>query len=458
MLPLAQLAKYTASAADSTAGTSNKEGNSSETSVVPSSCSGADGDGGFVHSTSTRVGVRRVGGKCAPPADHTRNFYCCTSTSTALSPSASRGDCSSVLVKPSKDDESDEPRGWDVKGRANLFSADDGVASSRGGTYSDASGLESPQSVGVNIDGVSVLSSENFAAESLHGEGEESLLGDFLDDLSSDNKAPRADASFSTTSTTAAVVGNDVKANSQQQLQQQQQQRFVDVGNVLHEKTQWQLRALRAENELASLRAQYGGGTESADLAENPASATTTTKLAADKTTSKNRGANDMRAPFSEPASGTSAAAASSVESDSGSQYSDRDCFIPTRLPAARRRGSAPLRSSPTASTSSAQELDGVVKQASGFSRGAGNCRVDEELGGKPWQEQREEIASLKEELRKAEIRQAAVEATAASVLQRARAAELSRDVKEIQVRSSCNKSHIVMIPLSEFFLVGYYK
>lgn len=47
----------------------------------------------------------------------------------------------------------------------------------------------------------------------------------------------------------------------------------------------------------------------------------------------------------------------------------------------------------------------------------------------------REEIAELKENLRRAELRHAAAEATAASVLQRARAAELARDVKEIQVR-----------------------
>lgn len=46
-----------------------------------------------------------------------------------------------------------------------------------------------------------------------------------------------------------------------------------------------------------------------------------------------------------------------------------------------------------------------------------------------------EEVVSLKEKLRKAEIRQAAAEATASSVLQRAKAAELSREVKEIQVR-----------------------
>lgn len=47
----------------------------------------------------------------------------------------------------------------------------------------------------------------------------------------------------------------------------------------------------------------------------------------------------------------------------------------------------------------------------------------------------RNEIAELKENLRKAELGHAAAEATAASVLQRARAAELSRDVKEIQVK-----------------------
>lgn len=44
------------------------------------------------------------------------------------------------------------------------------------------------------------------------------------------------------------------------------------------------------------------------------------------------------------------------------------------------------------------------------------------------------EVGALKQELELAAIRQAAAEATAAAVLDRARAAELSRDVKEIQV------------------------
>lgn len=48
----------------------------------------------------------------------------------------------------------------------------------------------------------------------------------------------------------------------------------------------------------------------------------------------------------------------------------------------------------------------------------------------------REEIVHLKENLRQAEIRQAAAEATITSVTQRARAAEVSREVKEIQVRN----------------------
>lgn len=47
-----------------------------------------------------------------------------------------------------------------------------------------------------------------------------------------------------------------------------------------------------------------------------------------------------------------------------------------------------------------------------------------------------EEIVSLKGNLRRAEIRQAAAEATASSVLQRAQTAELSREVKEIQART----------------------
>ncbi|CAM9571693.1 unnamed protein product, partial [Ectocarpus sp. 8 AP-2014] len=48
----------------------------------------------------------------------------------------------------------------------------------------------------------------------------------------------------------------------------------------------------------------------------------------------------------------------------------------------------------------------------------------------------REEIVHFKENLRQAELRQAAAEATIASVTQRARAAEVSREVKEIQIRN----------------------
>lgn len=59
------------------------------------------------------------------------------------------------------------------------------------------------------------------------------------------------------------------------------------------------------------------------------------------------------------------------------------------------------------------------------------NC---ENSDGRSRQELEEEIASLKEELKKAELKQATTEATVASLLQRARAAELARDVKEIQV------------------------
>lgn len=59
------------------------------------------------------------------------------------------------------------------------------------------------------------------------------------------------------------------------------------------------------------------------------------------------------------------------------------------------------------------------------------NC---ENSDGRSRQDLEEEIASLKKELKKAELKQATTEATVASLLQRARAAELARDVKEIQV------------------------
>lgn len=90
----------------------------------------------------------------------------------------------------------------------------------------------------------------------------------------------------------------------------------------------------------------------------------------------------------------------------------------------------------------------GKVGVAQQQTEGAGNDDYHELLCGSDKQREQEtvthrllrkDIVELKENLRQAELRQAAAEATAASVLQRARAAELSRDVKEIQVRLSIN-------------------
>ena len=63
------------------------------------------------------------------------------------------------------------------------------------------------------------------------------------------------------------------------------------------------------------------------------------------------------------------------------------------------------------------------------------NNVFDEDGRERSYRQLEEEIVSLKRNLRRAEIRQAAAEATASSVLQRAQAAELSREVKEIQAR-----------------------
>ena len=63
-----------------------------------------------------------------------------------------------------------------------------------------------------------------------------------------------------------------------------------------------------------------------------------------------------------------------------------------------------------------------------------GGTPVCEEIERRSRRDLEEEIVSLKQKLRNAELKQAAAEATATSVLQRARAAEVARDAKDIQV------------------------
>lgn len=77
---------------------------------------------------------------------------------------------------------------------------------------------------------------------------------------------------------------------------------------------------------------------------------------------------------------------------------------------------------------------DRAVGGGGGDSRVAGGDEPGKD-GPNAHQLLRQEVEELKEKLRDTELRHAAAEATAVSVLQRARAAEMSRDVKEIQVR-----------------------
>lgn len=79
------------------------------------------------------------------------------------------------------------------------------------------------------------------------------------------------------------------------------------------------------------------------------------------------------------------------------------------------------------------EQISGVG--STGRSPLASSNAIDEDGRERSHRLLEEEIVSLKEDLRRAEIRLAATEATASSVLQRAQAAELSREVKEIQVR-----------------------
>lgn len=272
-----------------------------------------------------------------------------------------------------------------------------------------------------NDDASSQLNHQDDAYDSAH------MLDDLTCDLSSRgdatttravqrvNGAMSYDENFSskshTTIDTTTVVGryDDVDGSAPQQ-----QHPFVKVAN---ERTR-RLGALKAESELVVQRPRQASFGNNNNLI--PAVATKGEVSEHDA-----RYSNRARAPFAEPLSEISVAA-SGFEFDGHAPTSE----TPPSSEIARRDDVGTALDRPGEVVRFREEAQ--RPHADSSSRRNDASRFDEDGDRVRWL--LEEVKSLKEELTRTQIRQAAAEATAASVLQRARAAELSRDVKEIQV------------------------
>jgi len=239
------------------------------------------------------------------------------------------------------------------------------------------------------------------------------------------------------------------------------------VEHLLQERRRWKLRAFESEHELRSLHARMEQKDSTARTVEpRPAPPTETNDSNA---TPKGPGS------FGESMISDLSAAESGFELDdrwqatSGSE-SSAAAALGSGLSSSPGRGEKrhllqSLETAETAETASegrsleATDERGSIRSPAGGARrfdgaaGAkdtrsdrvvcGNCDLRVSWGEAPGEHGandanqllRQEVEELKEKLRGTELRHAAAEATAVSVLQRARSAEMSRDVKEIQVR-----------------------
>lgn len=205
------------------------------------------------------------------------------------------------------------------------------------------------------------------------------------------------------------------------------QKRLVEFADLRNEQTHWQQRTPLSKNGLALGHARHVS-IEGANAVPTPK------RSGSSSARSKLLHASDMpdiiRAPYSEPPS-ESSAAASDFEPDDVPNCGPTEGFSSS----ATRVGHGEFvqrNSSKTASKhfpGPLRETTGEVASQLADSR---HAFFDDSL--------RTEIDSLKEDLRRKEIRLAAAEATAASEVRRARAAELARDVKEIQVQNSFSR------------------
>lgn len=230
------------------------------------------------------------------------------------------------------------------------------------------------------------------------------------------------------------VAGDFVRRKSQRDVE-----RLEEVAALLRSKNHWKLRAIRAENELVSVRNGMEDSNNLFGLA-SPASPAKSSAVEHVHNSSED-GTNSIALELSGDGPRSDFSRASSCfhcdgERKNGSAGSKGS--PPSTLGKESNCGKVALSS--LGSKKSTTRKHSIRNEGSGVSDGCDSPgqHMHSYFGDNkpflqaPW---RQEIDCLKEELRKAEIRQAVAEATATSILQRARAAELSRDVKEIQVR-----------------------
>lgn len=239
----------------------------------------------------------------------------------------------------------------------------------------------------------------------------------------------------------------------------------IDAGHVTHlldERRRWKLRAFESEHELRSLNASLERRSTAEEVVgRRPAAPTKNEDLPA---TEQEPGSfcESMSSEVSAAESGfelddhrwqttsesESSPAADSASGSSSSAGRSRGETRPVEVLEAASQvwGSEPAPEKPDRSPANAAPRldDGAAGANDACSdrpvSGDGGLRVlcsDEpgEDGADAHRRLRREFDQLKEKLRETELRHAAAEATAVSNLQRARAAEMSRDVKEIQVR-----------------------
>lgn len=227
---------------------------------------------------------------------------------------------------------------------------------------------------------------------------------------------------------------------------QREERRLEEVTTLLRKNNHWKLRAIRAENDLASLR-KWMANSENIFGFTSPISPAKSTVIQRSHSTSEDGPKSSTQERFGDGPRLDSSSASKlfpccgerSNNNSAGSEGSS------TSFPGKASNGGEVTPSSSLGSRTRTKRNHITRNEDSGGSDGCDyfGCRNMHSYFGDekplPKARRRQEMDCVKYELRKAEIRQAAAEATVTSMLQRARAAELSRDVKEIQVRNQKN-------------------
>ncbi|CAM9116113.1 unnamed protein product, partial [Scytosiphon promiscuus] len=235
------------------------------------------------------------------------------------------------------------------------------------------------------------------------------------------------------------------------------------ISHLIQERRQWKLRALEAEHELSSAQSRRAHGeirggddavavvalpaedAEDEDSPPGPTQVFTSARHLFSSDVSALGSSFEFDSRLSTVSDGRISTAASPCSIDRpcadvgpsslnpldtvvNGQLSASTSRVVGRVPAVTGRYGAEgltIHRCDTNTSEDKDDDDGFCHDAAGGKR-CGN-------GSAILCHQQKEIFALKEELRKAELRNAAAEATAASAMQRARAAEITRDVKEIQ-------------------------